>query len=62
MCVQEVIAGNRGFLQSEPVLPRARIRAAQGQAEAMIHQAQRLGSVAECDNGRLLFSRQLKLS
>jgi hypothetical protein len=32
-------------LQSEPVLP-ARIRAAEGQAEAMTMQAQRLGSVA----------------
>src|SRR5262249_58753610 len=34
------------ILRSEPVLPRARIRAAQGQAEAMIHAAQRLGPVA----------------
>ena len=32
MCVQEVIAGNRGFCS--PNLYRARIRAAQGQAEA----------------------------
>ena len=35
MCVQEVIAGNRGFLQSKPELSRAR-RSAQGQAEAIL--------------------------
>src|SRR5215813_8322157 len=35
MCVQEVIAGNRGFLQSKPELSRAR-RSAQGPAEAIL--------------------------
>jgi len=37
------------ILQSEPVLPRARIRAAQGQAEAMIHASSALG-VGGCDD------------
>src|SRR5262249_48386853 len=44
MCVQEVIAGNRGMLRSEPVLPRARIRAGQGQTKAMIHASSALGA------------------
>src|SRR5262245_15624603 len=60
MCVQEVIARAGGdrrqprILQSEPELPRARIRSAQGQAEAivlLIHAAQRLGSVAATRQG-----------
>jgi hypothetical protein len=36
MCVQEVIAGNRGFCSPNPVLPQARIRSAQGQAEGIL--------------------------
>ena len=35
MCVQEVIAGNRGFCSPNPYYRRPEIRSAQGQAEAI---------------------------
>jgi hypothetical protein len=46
MCVQEVNRWQPRILQSEPVLPRARSRSAQGQAEAillLIHASSALG-------------------